>query len=60
LRDLVLVDLRQFAVDDLAPLRSAPALRAVNLGLGSIRKNDAGQTLLGLPRVSAPDDWRDD
>ena len=59
LRDLILIDLRQLAVEDLEPLRAAPALRAVNVGLGSIRKNDAGQELLGLPRVSAPDDWRE-
>jgi len=59
LRDLVLIDLRQLAVGDLEPLRAAPALRAVSLGLGSIRKNEAGQALLGLPRVSAPDDWRE-
>jgi hypothetical protein len=60
LRDLVLIDLRQFGVADLEPLRNAPALRAVNLGFGSVRKNDAGQAFLGLPRVSAPDDWRED
>ena len=59
LRDLVLIDLRQLSVADLEPLRLAPALRAVSLGLGSIRKNEAGEQLLGLPRVSAPDDWRD-
>jgi hypothetical protein len=52
--------LRQLGVPDLEPLRNAPALRAVNLRFGSVRKNDAGQAFLGLPRVSAPDDWRED
>jgi len=60
LRDLILMDLRQLGVADLEPLRNAPALRAVNLGFGSVRKNDAGQAFLDLPRVSAPDDWRED
>jgi hypothetical protein len=59
LRNLVLVDLRQFAPEDLRVLRTAPVLRGVSLGLGSIRKNDAGREVVGLPAVTEPDDWRD-
>jgi hypothetical protein len=59
LRNLVLIDLRQFGLEDLEPLRSAPSLRGVNLGLGSIRRNEAGRAFLGLPAVTEPDDWRE-
>ena len=60
LRDVVLVDLRQLAAEDVTPLAGLPGLRGVSLGLGSIRKNEAARRLLGLPDVKTADDWRDD
>jgi internalin A len=59
LRDLILIDLPQLAVDDLEPLVGLPSLRAVTLALGSVRRNEAARRILGLPDVTAPDDWRD-
>jgi hypothetical protein len=48
----------QLGVDDLRPLLGAPRLRAASLGLGSVRKNEAGAALLGLPSVKGAFDWR--
>jgi internalin A len=58
LEEIVLVDMPQLGVDDLRPLLGAPRLRAASLGLGSVRKNEAGTALLGLPSVKGAFDWR--
>jgi hypothetical protein len=50
--------MRHLTPDDLRPLVGLPNLRAVTPGLGSRRKNDAAATMLGLPPVSGPFDWR--
>jgi hypothetical protein len=57
LRDVVLIDLPQLSVDALQPLVGLPSLRAVTIGLGSLRKNEAGRRLVGLPAVETADDW---
>jgi hypothetical protein len=53
-----LIDMRQLQPDDLAPLVGLPHLTAVTPGLGSRRKNEAASTVVGLPLVREPDDWR--
>jgi hypothetical protein len=57
LEEVLLIDMRQLEPDDLQPLVGLPSLAAVTAGLGSIRKNTAARTLLGLPEVNAPFDW---
>ena len=59
LEELLLVEMPHLQVDDLRPLQAMPRLRAVTLGLGSSKKNDAAQAMLGLPPVTEPLDWRD-
>jgi hypothetical protein len=51
LEDLLVVDMGHLGVDDLACLVDHPSLRAVTVGLGSRKKNDAAAKLLGLPQV---------
>jgi immunity protein 26 of polymorphic toxin system len=60
LEELLLVEMPHLQVDDLRPLTGLPKLRAVTVGLGSTRKNDAAQAMLGLPPVTDPFDWRDE
>jgi hypothetical protein len=59
LKELLLIEMPQLQVDDLRPLLGLPRLRAITLGLGSTRKNDAAKALLDLPPVTEPLDWRD-
>ena len=59
LEAVLLVEMPHLQVDDLRPLAGLPRLRAVTLGLGSSKKNDAAQAMLGLPPVTEPLDWRD-
>jgi hypothetical protein len=58
LEEVVLIDMRHLKVDDLRPLLGLPRLKAVSPGLGSLRKNEAAASMLGLPGVSRPYDWR--
>ena len=59
LEELLLVEMPQLQVEDLRPLTTLPRLRAVTVGLGSTRKNDAAEAMLGLPPVTNALDWRD-
>ena len=59
LEELLLIDMPQLQVEDLAPLVGLPRLRAVTVGLGSARRNDAAEAMLGLPPVTGSFDWRD-
>jgi len=58
LEELLLIEMPQLQVEDLRPLTVQPRLRAVTLGLGSTRKNDAAKTMLGLPPVTESLGWR--
>jgi hypothetical protein len=60
LEEILLVDMRHLAPEDLRPLLGLPRLRAVTPGLGSFKKNDAATELLGLPVVRDAFDWRED
>ena len=60
LEELELVDMSQLQVHDLRPLIGLPNLRAASLGLGSVRRNEAAASLLGLPPVKGSFDWRAD
>jgi len=60
LEELVLVDMPQLQVEDLRPLVGLPNLRGASIGLGSVRRNEAAASLLGLPPVSGSFDWRAD
>jgi hypothetical protein len=57
LEGLELVDMRHLQPDDLRPLVGLANLKAVTVGLGSRRKNDAAAALLGLPPVREQYDW---
>jgi len=50
LEELVLVDMKQLTHEALLPFRDHPHLRAATLGLGSRKKNEAAEKLLGLPK----------
>ena len=58
LEEIDLTDMRHLQPEDLAPLVGLPHLKAVSAGLGSRRKNEAAEALLGLPPVRGPYDWR--
>lgn len=58
LEEVVLIDMPQLNVEDLRPLAALPHLKAVTCGLGSRRKNEAAQAMLGLPEVRGRLDWR--
>jgi hypothetical protein len=60
LEQVVLIDMPQLTLDDLRPLRASPSLREATLALGSIRRNAEARTVLGLPAVETPFDWRAD
>jgi hypothetical protein len=51
LEELLLVDMSHLLPEDLTPLIGHPNLKTVTLGLGSLRKNEAAQRLLGLPET---------
>jgi hypothetical protein len=48
LERLLLVDMPQLQPNDLRVLMGHPSLRAIRIGLGSKKKNEAARTLLGL------------
>ena len=53
-----LIDMRHLVPEDLRPLVGLPNLRSVTPGLGSRRKNEAAASMLGLPSIHTPFDWR--
>ena len=53
-----LIDMRHLVPEDLRPLVGLPHLRSVTPGLGSRRKNEAAASLVGLPSIHTPYDWR--
>jgi hypothetical protein len=55
LRQLAVVDMSHLQPEAFAPLAGHPTLESVRFGLGSKRKNDAVERLIGLPREG---DWR--
>jgi hypothetical protein len=60
LEELLLVDMGHLQPDDLQALVGLPNLKAVTLGLGSLKKNQAAEALLGLPDTrQLKGDWRD-
>ncbi len=58
LEELILDDMPQLQPDAFRPLIGLPRLRAVSARIG-IKKSDAVRTLLGLPEVDGPFEWRD-
>lgn len=60
LEEIVLTDMPHLRPEDLQCLVGLPRLRAVAVGLGSLRKNEAAERMLGLPRAPADKmGWRD-
>jgi hypothetical protein len=60
LEDLQLIDMVHLQPENLRCLVGLAKLRGVDLGLGSIRKNEAAEALLGLPDAREfTGDWRD-
>jgi hypothetical protein len=58
LEDVVLIDMPHLKPEDLRPLVGLPRLKGVTAGLGSMRENAAAHSLVGLPEVDGPIDWR--
>jgi hypothetical protein len=60
LEELLLVDMVHLRPDDVRCLVGLPNLKAFSAGLGSIKKNDAAEALLGLPDTrQLTGDWRE-
>lgn len=59
LETLVAVDMVHLSPDDFLPFVGHPSLREAAIGLGSKKKNDAVDALLGLPAPSGPPAWID-
>jgi hypothetical protein len=60
LEELLLVDMVHLRPDDVRCLVGLPNLKAFSAGLGSIKKNDAAEALLGLPDTTQlTGDWRE-
>jgi hypothetical protein len=60
LEDLLLIDMRHLRLEDLRPLVGLTHLKAATFALGSIRKSEAAESLLGLPPVDGFKlNWRD-
>ena len=51
LEELIVLGMPQLEVSSFVPFKGHPALKAVDVGLGSTKKNTAIETLLGLPSV---------
>jgi len=59
LEELLLIDMGHLRIEDLRPLARMAQLKAATLALGSRRKNDAAEKLLGLkPAEGFKIDWR--
>ena len=54
------IEHRSVAFEDLRPLARMPQLKAATFALGSLRKNEAAEALLGLkPAEGFKSDWRE-
>jgi len=54
LEQLLLVDMVHLRQEHLEPLRNHPSLQSIGIGLGSVKRNQAAQEMLGLPDVEPP------
>ena len=60
LEELLLIDMGHLRLEDLRPLARMPQLKAATFALGSLRKNEAAEALLGLkPAEGFKSDWRE-
>ena len=52
LEELVVINMRQLGVEHFAPFKGHKQLKAVTIGLGSVKRNTAASLFLGLPKVA--------
>ena len=60
LEQLLFLDMRHVAVDDLQPLVGHPALQEATFGLGSLKRNAAAQELVAVPKVTTAFEFNSD